>query len=73
MQKGQIVVLHLNVDDEPLSLTRLEFVGLCGENNWLHFIDVKTKENHLCPPDQFPTFEIKSYEKKIRYFYERQN
>lgn len=62
-------ILRTMVNGDSHEMTLLTYVGKTGDG-WLQFIDNTTKKNHLCPPDQFPRHEFKSFDSKIELVYE---
>lgn len=51
---GDFVILNVLINGHSEEMVKLEYCGLIGQNQWLHFINRKTGENHLVKEDQFP-------------------
>lgn len=63
-------IFYFIVNGVTEEMVQLRFLGTAGQNKWLHFQNVKTKENHLCSPNQFPEYTIKNREFKQTFRYE---
>lgn len=60
-------LLNVTFDGELKEQVKLRYMGLA--NGWLHFINILTGENHLCPTEQFPVHTMKSFDGLIEYKY----
>lgn len=67
---SEYYIFYLIIDGETKEVVKLRFLGKAGQNQWLHFQNVKTKENHLCNPEQFPLHTMRGRGRSLTFRYE---